>query len=247
MPLRVGVIGASGKIGRQIENVAADFGCAVTLTASRGGWVETQTPDVVIDVSHDSAFADVVRYCSLQRTPLVEGVSTLAPEHLEELRRLSDELPVLYAPNFTYGHYLQRQALLALSQAVKMKGPDWECTIVERHTTGKRDRPSATARELAALWHCASGRVVADVAAIRGGLPLSDHEAILTFEEELLTIKHSVSGRGAAARGALLAGSWIQAQRPGLYQMADVFESARDIRSPGPPAETNRPMKSLSI
>jgi 4-hydroxy-tetrahydrodipicolinate reductase len=237
----VGIVGARGKLGREIEVAAAEFECAVTMTASRGEWVNTQTPDVVIDVSHDSAFTDVVDYCSLQRIPLIEGVSTLADEHLEELRRLSGKLPLVHAPNFTYGHYLQRQVLRALSGALRIKGTEWECTIVERHTTRKRDRPSATARELAALWHRASGCAVADVAAVRGGLPLSDHEVILTLENEVLTVKHSVSDRKAAARSALLAGSWIVAQPPGFYQMEDVFESV--AISHGPAGPLKRPAR----
>jgi 4-hydroxy-tetrahydrodipicolinate reductase len=115
---------------------------------------------------------------------------------------------------------------MALNEALRTKVPAWECTIVERHTTSKRDRPSATARELASFWYRTSGRAVADLAAIRGGLPLSDHEVILTSEEELLTIKHSVTDRRAAARGALLAGCWIVAQPPGFYQISDVFDSS---------------------
>jgi 4-hydroxy-tetrahydrodipicolinate reductase len=110
----------------------------------------------------------------------------------------------------------------------------WECSISERHCTSKRDRPSATARELAIVWRSASGRDVADVASIRGGLPVSDHEATLSGEGELLTVRHSVGNRKGAARGALLAGRWLATQPPGFYHMSDVFGSGRSRGSAVP-------------
>jgi 4-hydroxy-tetrahydrodipicolinate reductase len=228
LPFKVGIIGSSGKLGRRIGSLAAELGYAVTLSASSGQWLAEEIPDAVIDVSHHSAFPDVARYCSSHRVPLVEGVSTLTPEHLDELRRLGASAPALYAPNFTQGHYLQRLAVTALAVFLKTSGSDWECAIAERHPVSKRDRPSATARELAGVWQASAGRAVADIGAVRGGLPVSDHDMILTCREESLTIRHSVNDRGAAARGGLLAARWIVKQQPGFYRMADVFEPGRE-------------------
>jgi 4-hydroxy-tetrahydrodipicolinate reductase len=54
---------------------------------------------------------------------------------------------------------------------------------------------------------------------------VSDHEAGLTFVGEMLSIKHGVTDRVAAGRGALAAARWIAGRQPGLYKMADVYAS----------------------
>jgi 4-hydroxy-tetrahydrodipicolinate reductase len=226
--VNIGIAGASGKLGREVEAIASELGCAVTLWASSSRWTISTPPAVMIDVSHASGFADIVEFCSCRQIPLVEGVSTLAAEDIAQLQRLSETVPVLHGPNFAFGHHLQRLALETLARALTANYPDWECTISERHCTSKRDRPSATARVLANVWQCFSGREATDIASVRGGLPVSDHEFNLTGDGELLTIKHSVSSRKASARGALLASRWLVVRPPGFYQMSDVFDSPCD-------------------
>lgn len=233
MTVKIGIAGASGKLGREVEAIASELGCAVTLWASRSHWTILTPPDVMIDVSHRSGFDDVVKFCSSRQIPVVEGVSTLTPEDMAQLKCLSDIVPVLHGPNFAFGHYLQRLALETLARALTPKHPDWECTISERHCTSKRDRPSATARALAGAWQSFPGHEVADIASVRGGLPVSDHEVTLTGDGELVTIRHSVSSRKGAARGALLASRWLVTRRPGFYQMSDVFDSPADAIQQG--------------
>jgi 4-hydroxy-tetrahydrodipicolinate reductase len=228
MQLSVGVIGVTGKLGRRICEQAREMECRISLSACSREWVTEAVPDVVIDVSHDSAFDEVARFCSATNTPLVEGVSTLSPEHLAQLRGLSTAIPVIYAPNFTFGHYLQRSALMVLAHILKTNSRTSECTVTERHPTSKKDRPSATAQELAAFWSESAECPVAEVASVRGGLPVSDHEAAITLSGEMLSIKHSTTDRVAAARGALQAGRWVVLQSSGFYKMSDVYGMVRE-------------------
>src|SRR5471032_3357945 len=78
LPHNVGVVGATGRLGRVICDLASEMGCSVTLFGSTSEWITHRTPETIIDVSHASAFADVVRFCSTRSTALVEGVSTLS-------------------------------------------------------------------------------------------------------------------------------------------------------------------------
>jgi 4-hydroxy-tetrahydrodipicolinate reductase len=220
---RVGIIGATGRLGQEICDLAIEMECRVTLLASSKEWTNECTPQTVIDVSHRSGLMETVRYCRDERVPLVVGVSNLSPEHHEELRKLSQTVPVVYAANLAFGHFLQRCALRGLADVLRRVPQTWECSILERHPTSKLDRPSATARELASAWATATGQTVADVASARGGLPVSDHEITLTLNGEMVTIKHSVTDRRAAARGALVAARWITNQQPGFYTMSDVY------------------------
>jgi dihydrodipicolinate reductase len=63
---------------------------------------------------------------------------------------------------------------------------------------------------------------------VRGGLPVSDHEAAITLSGEMLSIKHSTTDRVAAARGALQAGRWVVLQSSGFYRMSDVYGMVRE-------------------
>ena len=227
----VGIIGVTGRLGRHICDLTAEMECRITLLVSRREWIHECTPEVVIDVSHHSAVMEVARYCYSEGVPLVEGVSSLSPEHLGELHRLSQTVPVVYAPNFAFGHFLQRSALLRLAEILKNNRQAWECSIVERHPIYKPDRPSATARELASCWSEATDHPVADVASVRSGLPVSDHEVALTLAGEMVSIKHSVADRKAAAHGALMAARWIVCQQPGFYKMSDVYALRNEIHS----------------
>jgi 4-hydroxy-tetrahydrodipicolinate reductase len=205
--------------------VAAELGCAVSLWGRRQGWEVRAAPAVVIDVSHPSAFPEVAAYCLREGVPLVEGVSNLLPEQLAELQRMSERVPVVRATNFAFGHFLQRALVEHLARVVKRLPGPVEFTVQERHPSHKKDRPSATARDLGDLWSSLTGQPVTDIASIRGGLPVSDHEVLLTLAGELVCVRHSVTGRPAAARGAVQAALWVRQRRPGLYTMADVYGS----------------------
>ncbi len=230
MSTKVGLIGARGKLGRLVRRLARGMDCNVTLSASSREWKERCAPEVVIDVSHESALDNVAEYCLRERVPLVEGVSTLSSRHLEKLRGLSVKVAVLYAPNFTYGHYLQQAGMLAIAEYLRNSTLSSECTVTERHPSVKRDRPSATARALAEVWRGAALQEVSDIASIRGGLPVSDHTVVVTLPHETLAIRHSVPDRAAAARGALLAARWMVFRDPGFYGMTDVYAAFKKER-----------------
>jgi 4-hydroxy-tetrahydrodipicolinate reductase len=227
-PLRIGVIGAGGRLGSEIVALASENNCTVALRGLRQEWITSGTPDVIIDASHDTAFESVLAYCCEESVPLVEAVSSLAPEQIEQLATLGRAVGVVHAPNLSYGNHLQHAVLLTLAHLLRDASCGWECTIMERHPTFKRDRPSATARRLARTWSDESGRGVSDVAAVRGGLPVSDHELTVTLAGETVTVKHSVTDRRAAASGALKAAQWLVTKPPGLYTMTDVYVSEKE-------------------
>lgn len=221
----LGIIGADGRLGRCLCALTAEHGGSVSLLGRRHGWQIQAVPDVVIDVSHRSALPDVIAYCRRHSLPLVEGVSGLRDEDQAALRQLSEQVAVVVAANFSFGHFLQRALLVHLVKLVCRQEDEGEFAIVERHPSYKKDRPSATADALSRLWSTQTGRTVADVASIRAGLPVADHEFSLTWPEESLVVRHSVTDRRAAARGALRAASWVCGRPAGLWTMNDVYEN----------------------
>jgi 4-hydroxy-tetrahydrodipicolinate reductase len=221
---KLGIIGADGRLGRCLCRLAAEHGGTVTLLGRRPGWQIQAVPDVLIDVSHRSALPDVLTYCRHNGVPLVEGVSGLQTEDQAALAQLSEQVGVVMAANFSFGHYLQRALLLHLASLLRRQPDEAEFSVLERHPAHKKDRPSATANELSRLWSAQTGRAVADVASIRAGLPVADHEFTLTWPEESLVVRHAVTDRQAAARGALRAASWLCGRPAGLWTMNDVYE-----------------------
>lgn len=221
---KLGIIGADGRLGRCLCRLVGERGGTVSLLGRRRDWQIQTVPDVIIDVSHPSALPDVVSYCRRNCVPLVEGVSGLGIEAQASLRQLSEQVGVVAATNFSFGHFLQRALLVHLASLVRRQVDEGEFTILERHPSYKKDRPSATAGELSRLWSAHTERTVAEVASIRAGLPVADHEFMLTWPGESLLVRHAVTDRRAAARGALRAASWVCSRSPGLWTMNDVYE-----------------------
>lgn len=225
MAYRIGVVGAAGRLGSHICGQSEQFDCAVTLVGRREGWDVQAIPEVLIDVSHARAFSKVAEFCAQHRIPLVEGVSTTVRERRDDLARLSTSVPVVVAPNFSLGHFLQGVVLRNLASLLRQSGEPIEFTVAERHPTYKPDRPSATANSLAQMWTANTSLPAADISSVRGGLPVSDHEFSITLSGEQVRVTHSVVDRDAAARGALRAAVWLITQPVGTWGMSDVYES----------------------
>lgn len=221
----LGIVGAGGRLGSALERAAVEAGWMVCARATRrGGWVEEAVPEVVVDVSAREAQSAVLEYSLARSLPLVCGVSGLQAADHERLERAAAAIPVLVAPNFSFGHHLQRLALAAiLAAAPQARG--WRLAVSERHPRGKRDAPSATARVLREDLR-AAGAPAGEIEALRGGPPVSDHQVTLSGSGERLMLLHEVGDLAAASSGALHAAEWMRTAPPGRWSMDDVIGAA---------------------
>jgi 4-hydroxy-tetrahydrodipicolinate reductase len=190
--LSVAVLGASGRMGRQVVAqvlASPDLRLAAAVTrpgsASIGqdaGTVAGERPagvpiaalgplcfdgaDVVVDFSLPEALAAALPH--LGALPLVSGTTGLPAELNEQLTTQARRAPVLHAANFSTGVTL----LLHLAAQAARALPDYDVEIVETHHRLKQDAPSGTA--LALGQAVAKGRGV-DLAAVsvhgRSGRP----------------------------------------------------------------------------
>ncbi|MFB6395367.1 4-hydroxy-tetrahydrodipicolinate reductase [Polymorphospora lycopeni] len=237
-PIRVGVLGARGRMGLEVcravdaaadvELVAAiDQEDPLTAAADAGARVivDFTTPDVVMD--HLSWAVD-------QGIHVVVGTSGFTNERLDRVRGWLADRPdvgVVIAPNFGIG------AVLMMQFAARAARFFDSVEIIEQHHPKKVDAPSGTALHTA--------RVIAQARAAAGSAPMPDatademagargtlvegvrvhsvraaglvahQEVLLGTAGETLTIRHDSLDRASFMPGVLLAVREVS-RRPGL-------------------------------
>ncbi|MFE6159667.1 dihydrodipicolinate reductase C-terminal domain-containing protein [Streptomyces sp. NPDC056486] len=227
----IGVFGA-GRLGRAIHRTATAEGHSVHLYDPRrpDHWDSAPAPDVLVDCSAPAAVAQAVDLSGRLGVALVECVSGLDEDRLRLLDAHAAKVPVVLAPNLSLGNYLQTRALRHVAEVVAtmeragITGAVPEAAVLERHPATKAHRPSTTASRLAREWLRHTGRPAADVASLRCGPAVSDHEVRLEWPEQSLTVIHQVHSVDAAAAGAIGAAGWSAGRAPGTYRIHEVFD-----------------------
>ena len=148
---KVGVLGARGKVGREVcaaVEAADDLELVRAIDAGDdAGGPGGAGVQVVVDFTHPDVVMDSLRFCIEHGIHAVVGTTGFDDERLERLRGWLDgpATGVLVAPNFSVG------AILMMRFAVEA-APFYESVeIVELHHPDKADAPSGTARRTASL------------------------------------------------------------------------------------------------
>jgi 4-hydroxy-tetrahydrodipicolinate reductase len=215
--LRIGLFGASGRMGRAIAEAVGPDAEIVESGA-----------EVFVDFSAPAALADNLGKALAGQRPIVIGTTGLTPDQHRLIDEAARRIPVLQAANTSLGVNL----LAALvRQAAERLGTDWDIEIVEIHHRGKADAPSGTALLLGQA--AAAGRgvdleAVSDrgrdgFAALRGGTVAGEHQVIFAGDGERLELGHRAESRAIFASGAIAAARWLKDQSPGRYTMADML------------------------
>ena len=165
--IRVGVIGACGRMGQMVCRAvveAPDLVLVAAIDRSRVGQsigplighpkidipiseeldrlLEAEV-EVAVDFTHPDVVMDNVRWCVTHAIHLVVGTTGIGDPELEEIRRLLEaegsESNVIVAPNFALGAVLmQRFAAQAIRYFPAVE-------VIELHHDRKADAPSGTA------------------------------------------------------------------------------------------------------
>jgi len=179
--------------------------------------------DVVIDFSLPNGTAEVLDAVLGQEKPLVCGVSGLDDAQMGRLDEVANHVPIVYDRNMSLGVAVLEQAV---REAAASLGTDFKVDISEVHHVHKKDAPSGTALKLGEVIARARGEQgtgsVTFASERRGEVP-GDHKVVMRSATETLSFAHSVTSRQVFAHGALRAGRWVVAQRPGRYQIRDVL------------------------
>ena len=182
--------------------------------------------DVVIDFSTAGAVSGAVACARRAEAALLVGTTGLSGATMDALHDESTRRAVLVAPNTALG---VSATVRIASEAAKLLGEGFGCTIVEAHHAGKRDAPSGTAKRLVEALRGA-GCDIGDerVLSIRGGDTIGEHVIRFDGPGETIEITHRAVSRDLFVRGAILAATWLCAQSPGWWTMDDVLGFGAD-------------------
>jgi 4-hydroxy-tetrahydrodipicolinate reductase len=246
----LGVVG-TGRLAGAVGRIATAEGRVVRAYDPRHheGWHAGPAPDVIIDCSAPAVTGQVADLCRAARRPLVECVSGLAAAETDRLAELSKTTAVVMAVNLSLGNYLQVRALRCVAEILLtmeragIAGAVPEAAILERHPATKEHRPSSTAVALGREWLEGSGHPAGDVASLRGGWAVSEHQVRLSWADQAFTLTHEVRSLEAAAAGAIGVASWAVTQAPGWYTAHQAFDHLLAAMASGPGRDGPRAQK----
>jgi 4-hydroxy-tetrahydrodipicolinate reductase len=221
-PLKILLVGATGKMGVEIQALASECKCAIAEKASQpGDWnkVKAKDVDIVVDFSSPDGLEQAIEWAVKNKKPLVSGSTGIGKKEQADLMRASKTIPILYSGNMSLGIAVL-SAMLKNFEAIS----DWDFQIEEIHHNRKKDKPSGTAILLHEKLTKAIGRPLPPAQSIRGGGVPGIHTVIAMGQEELLTLQHTAFNRQVFARGALRAARWLfDKNKPGLYDLSDLY------------------------
>jgi 4-hydroxy-tetrahydrodipicolinate reductase len=248
MTVRIGIIGAAGRMGRAIAADAEGLGAVLAGGIGLEGAVFGDAADapalaasseVLIDFSSPAALEHNLRAAGEAGTPIVIGTTGLEPAHHAMIDEAARAVAVLQTANTSLGVNLLGALV---EQAARRLGPDWDIEIVEMHHRHKVDAPSGTALLLGAA--AGAGRGAPDgtldrldrmqrpgareegaiyYASLRGGSVAGDHQVVFATDGERIELGHRAESRAIFARGAIRAAQWLAGKPAGRYTMADVL------------------------
>ncbi len=250
------VCGACGRMGSAIINMAKqdkDFNIVAGTEIDGSPSIGNKNPlivkssdmesvvnsgDVIIDFTIASNTVKNIELAVKKNAKIVVGTTGLTDENKEVLKKASEKISIVFAPNMSTGINL----LLDIVENIAKKIPNYDTEIVEIHHNKKKDSPSGTALRLAEAVAAGHNKNLNDVGvfgrhgastlrkpeeigihAVRGGDVCGDHTVYFAGVGEVIEISHRATSRDCLVSGALKAAKWLAGKPAGLYDMRDVL------------------------
>jgi 4-hydroxy-tetrahydrodipicolinate reductase len=262
--MKIAIAGATGRMGKMlIEAIlnasdaqlvgALEHGSCTQLGEDAGAFLGKKT-GVLITADIAQALSDAEFLIDFTRpegtmahlavaektaTKMIIGTTGLSAEQIASLKKASEKLAIVFAPNMSVG---VNATFKLLELAAKMLNQGYDIEIIEAHHRHKVDAPSGTALKMGEVIADALGEKLDDVAVyareghtgerkegsigfatIRGGDIVGDHTVLFAGDGERIEISHKSSSRQSYAQGSFRAARFLQSQVAGLYDMQDVL------------------------
>ena len=221
-PVRVMLIGAAGRMGKTVREVAQnDPEIQIAGLCDLGDSIELamKNCEVAIDFSQADSIDEIGRAASQHGKSLVIGTTGHSQQQRKIIEETAHLVPIVLASNFSVGV----NVLFWLTQkAAKLLGSDFNPEIIETHHEMKKDAPSGTAKTLAEILKTVRNSEM-PIQSIREGDVVGEHRVIFSGLAEHVELTHHAASRDIFALGALRAAKWIINKPPGLYSMQNVL------------------------
>lgn len=224
--VRALICGLSGRMGEaltEVSNIKKQFQIVQGVNNKKDfAKIDVKKIDVVIDFSAPDMFREMLAWCEINKKAFVSGTTGLTPNDHKNLKKASEVIPVLWAPNMSLGIQVMKSLIEKLSSI-----SHWDFQIEEIHHNQKKDAPSGTALLLQQSLEKATGKVTGKnlpkPLSARGGGVFGDHKVLALSDEEVISIEHRALSRRVFADGAWRAAEFLQQQKKGLYTLSDVL------------------------
>jgi 4-hydroxy-tetrahydrodipicolinate reductase len=226
--MRVAIVGF-GKMGREIEAMAARRGHDVVWTLSRADNLDGAglTPerlagaDAVFEfTTPDSVVANLVALAKAGSS-VICGTTGWHRELLPVAEAFAQGGGALvHAANFSVGVRLFYETARAAAERFPRAG--YAGYVVEEHHAEKRDAPSGTAKALAGVVAEAGG-AAPPIASVRAGTIPGTHRLVFESPEDEVELVHRARGRAGFAKGAVWAAERV-AGRHGVWEFGELLK-----------------------
>ncbi len=240
--IRIGVIGARGRMGQRIINLAEkdgalevvfgfeckahpDIGRLIEKVKITDDYRKINECDCIIDFSSSFALKDHLSIVLGYQKPFVVGMTGLEESEKLSLKEAANKIPIVFSPNMSIGVNL---LFRLISQAAGvLKG--YKADVWEAHHIHKKDSPSGTAKMIAEILNQEGYNIKQEeITAVREDEIVGDHKVILESAVDRIELSHSAKTRDIFAQGALLGARWVVSKKSGLFSMDDIlFENKK--------------------
>ena len=212
--MKYGLIGSTGRLGKEIINVFSDNNNELVFTFDlQGEWIQTE-PEILIDCSLPEAFDKMLSFAKKFGVPLIVATTGLTEKNIIDLKEYSKIKPVVQSYNFSMGI----QILFQLTKIANDKLPDWDVEITETHHRFKKDKPSGTAKMIQEIF----GDKKVNTTSLRLGNVPGDHTVNFAGLGEVLSIQHRALSRRTFAEGIFMSAEFALKKESGFYSFTDV-------------------------
>ncbi|MDB5480187.1 MAG: 4-hydroxy-tetrahydrodipicolinate reductase [Caulobacteraceae bacterium] len=195
-PLKIGVGGALGRMGRAVTALAREKpGVVIAGRSDRPGMADEggdapalasldevlAASEVIIDFSTGAASAVLARAAAARGAPaLVIGATGLGPDEVRAIAEAAGAIPIVKSGNYSVG--VNVLAGLVEQAARRLPPEIWDIEVLEVHHRRKVDAPSGTALLLAEAAARGRGRDLSEIAvAPRDGITGPRPEGAIGF------------------------------------------------------------------
>jgi len=211
-----------GKMGRLIDQLAPEYGFAVSARVDIDRDESLSGADVAVEFSTPAAVMGNIVKVAKAGLPIVVGTTGWL-DHLAEAKAVveANNSAMVWSPNFSVGmtvfSRLVTEAARMFEDQLEYGAWAWEI-----HHITKKDAPSGTLLKLVNEMKAAGFDRRIDSSSSRAGAHPGTHEIGFDSAADTVTLRHTARSREGFARGALKAAQWIIG-RKGCFEFSDVL------------------------